>query len=697
MMPEIKIVCGPIVRRTSPTSASLWVEVDQDCVLHARAVALRGPPAPRASRRKPPLAVSTASFTVKVGGRFYALLTLDDLAPGWVYAYALFYRPTLQTGTGTGNRAYTPRDPNAGAWWEADLGSFAIGGKRPTFRTFPVAKTEDIRVAFASCRTFGGGFFGGKGVYGEDVLPLFGQHLQKTVNDRLSAWPHLLLLLGDQIYADNVDRQVADARLRAPGRGGKVLGSVVAPESILDWERDRRPGEIKTLFRQKIFGKDVSLDIDDLQDYAGWGSFHCLDFEDFAALYMAAWAVPDVAHVLANVPTFMIFDDHEIANDWNLTGSWIKQVKRSAGWVKAITEGLVAYWMYQGWGNPPPPGKPDDRWKILEEAALNGTDALNKLQKWFDGRLALGRAAYYYEIAISPPVLVLDTRNDRRFVAPKQRGANNVVVHADFDDEILSEEQWDWLRSRIDQKGPLILACSVPLLQFLCADWWLLMGTRSENAFLRDYEEQDQDNADIFEYYRRHIGTDQWTGFPKSFVKLTKELFDRGPFIFLAGDVHYSYGMLGRTLFPDVCKLGRNPLILHAVSSPLRSQWTEEQVKSNDPEAYCHFSKPEHDRMTRNMRLAAERLLKESLKPGEPCDLSKFGSQLTRILLPDALPIFDGGQSKMKWTHLNNIGILHVAKDGKSVKVSWLGASTKKGEALREIGSIASRIGWFVR
>jgi hypothetical protein len=688
----LRIVCGPIVRRTSSTSATLWVEVDEDCILHARASPIRGPASqprtPAGNPARPPQAVSPADFTVKVGGRFYALLTLRNLAPGWVYVYELWSRPTL----GKKNRAFTDRDPNAGYWWPADLQSRAITGKRPSFRTFPIEKTEDMRIAFGSCRKLGGGFRGTKQVGEEDVLPLFGQHLQATANGRLTTWPHLLLLLGDQIYADNVDRQVVAERLRAPGRGGKVLGTLDAPESILDWERDRRPGETKNL-GLRVFGRQVTPDIRDLQEYAGAGSFQCLEFHDFAALYVAAWTEPQVARVFANLPTFMIFDDHEIADAWNLTGGWIKQMKQSPAWIKAVTEGLVAYWMYQGWGNPTPPGGRDARWTIPEKAAADGTDALDGLQKWFATRLpGSGRAAYYYEIELSPPILVLDTRNDRTFVAPKQRGPNNVTVHADSDDEILSEEQWRWLQGRIDQKGPLVLASSVPLLQLLCADVWLLRATRPLGPGIASIEEDDQTHADIWEFYRRDIGTDQWTAFPKSFAKLARELFGRGPFVFLSGDVHYAYAMYGRASVPEVCRLGRNPLMLHAVSSPLRNQWSDKDLKKNDPEQCSGMATPA------SMIESAKNTIIHNIRKGAaaPCDFLEDGEHL-RLFLPDALPAFNIGPKKTRWTHLNNIGILHLWKDGTSVKVSWLGVSTKKGESLREIGSIAYRLGEFFR
>ena len=36
--------------------------------------------------------------------------------------------------------------------------------------------------------------------------------------------------------------------------------------------------------------------------------------------------VPRVARVLANIPTYMTFDDHEITDDWNISKKWINRV-----------------------------------------------------------------------------------------------------------------------------------------------------------------------------------------------------------------------------------------------------------------------------------------------------------------------------------------------------------------------------------
>ena len=66
-----------------------------------------------------------------------------------------------------------------------------------------------------------------------------------------------------------------------------------------------------------------------------------------------AAATPAVAQVLANTPTYMIFDDHEIADDWNLNGRWAARVYNREWGRFVVRNGLLAYALMQGWGNDP--------------------------------------------------------------------------------------------------------------------------------------------------------------------------------------------------------------------------------------------------------------------------------------------------------------------------------------------------------
>ncbi|HEX5976360.1 MAG TPA: hypothetical protein VFY68_03735 [Nitrososphaeraceae archaeon] len=40
--------------------------------------------------------------------------------------------------------------------------------------------------------------------------------------------------------------------------------------------------------------------------------------------------MPKIRRVLANVSTYMIGDDHEITDDWNITKEWVENVRTSS-------------------------------------------------------------------------------------------------------------------------------------------------------------------------------------------------------------------------------------------------------------------------------------------------------------------------------------------------------------------------------
>jgi hypothetical protein len=49
----------------------------------------------------------------------------------------------------------------------------------------------------------------------------------------------------------------------------------------------------------------------------------------------------------------MIFDDHDVTDDWNLTARWRHRVHASPAGRRIVANALAAYWAFQGWGNDP--------------------------------------------------------------------------------------------------------------------------------------------------------------------------------------------------------------------------------------------------------------------------------------------------------------------------------------------------------
>ncbi|MET0577771.1 MAG: hypothetical protein ABW122_03875, partial [Ilumatobacteraceae bacterium] len=60
-----------------------------------------------------------------------------------------------------------------------------------------------------------------------------------------------------------------------------------------------------------------------------------------------------VRRVLANVPTYMIFDDHDVTDDFFLNPMWRDRVLTSPLGHTILTNGMVAYALFQDWGNDP--------------------------------------------------------------------------------------------------------------------------------------------------------------------------------------------------------------------------------------------------------------------------------------------------------------------------------------------------------
>ena len=60
-----------------------------------------------------------------------------------------------------------------------------------------------------------------------------------------------------------------------------------------------------------------------------------------------------VQRVLANVPTYMIIDDHDITDDLFLSPMWRRRVQGSTLGQVILANGMLAYALFQDWGNDP--------------------------------------------------------------------------------------------------------------------------------------------------------------------------------------------------------------------------------------------------------------------------------------------------------------------------------------------------------
>ena len=64
------------------------------------------------------------------------------------------------------------------------------------------------------------------------------------------------------------------------------------------------------------------------------------DYEEYAHLYKLAWSDPANRWLLSTLPSAMIFDDHDIRDDWNTSWSWRRKMEATDWWHDRIVGGL---------------------------------------------------------------------------------------------------------------------------------------------------------------------------------------------------------------------------------------------------------------------------------------------------------------------------------------------------------------------
>jgi len=122
----------------------------------------------------------------------------------------------------------------------------------------------------------------------------------------------------------------------------------------------------------------------------------------------ASTAGSAVRRVLANISVYMIFDDHEVTDDWNLTQENQDRLRSSRIGKQVQINALSTYLLCQHWGNQPGQVK-SALLKKVQKMALNPME---------DNRQPLATlcSSYWgYLLEQKPPVVVLDTRTQRLF------------------------------------------------------------------------------------------------------------------------------------------------------------------------------------------------------------------------------------------------------------------------------------------
>jgi hypothetical protein len=243
------------------------------------------------------------------------------------------------------------------------------------------------------------------------------------------------------------------------------------------------------------------------------------DFHEYVELYQRSWSISEVRWLLSTVPTVMIFDDHEIHDDWNSSASWAAEMAARPRWREHLHAALLSYWLFQHMGNL----APDD---------LRKADPLTPPEAW-NFTVDVGRIR----------LIMLDCRGRRVLDGPRRR--------------MFPQAQWDELvRDSQADCDHLVIACSLP---------WLLPPVIHHGEGLMEVLSHKFGGA--MERLRRKYDIEHWATVGDSFEELTAVIAAaRRPatVTVLGGDIHNSY--VAQAFLP-----GR-PRVLQVVCSPLNNE-----------------------------------------------------------------------------------------------------------------------------
>lgn len=459
-----ELLIGPILRHVGETDATVWVETDAACDVEV----LGG-------REK----------TFCVAGHHYALVCIDDLEP--------------KTRT-----EYDVRLDGEVKWPEP-------GSKFP----LPVINTIDperpLRILFGSCRVA----LPHRPPYtldkdddergrGHDALWVLAHEMLEGDDHK---WPDLLLLLGDQVYADEVSPQ-----------------TLTYIRSVRDTSEP--PGE------------------------------EVANFEEYTRLYRESWTDPAIRWLYSTVPSAMVIDDHDMHDDWNISQSWLEDMREKDWWKERVLGGLTSYWIYQHLGNLSPRSLAENDLYERVRQADDGYEELKQFAAYDDRRHEGVRWSYCRELGRTK-LIVVDDRTGRVLGEGRRM--------------IADDEEWQWVveetRGEFDH---LVIGVSDPAL--LTPG---LHAMESWNEAVCDGA-WGQRAARLGERMRRAADFDHWPAFRESFVRLAELLAEVGArpegdapasITLLSGDVHHAY--LAEVGFPRGS--GVRSAVHQAVCSPFRN------------------------------------------------------------------------------------------------------------------------------
>jgi hypothetical protein len=424
----LRLLLGPLLRHVGATTATVWVQTSGPAEVEVLGATAR---------------------TFAVCGHHFALVEVTGLTPGSVTPYEVRVNGE-------------PVWPSPGSGLPPSV-IRTRGGAGP------------VRVVFGSCRHAEPDDRRTAAALGVDAMRAYARRMAGLAPEK---WPDALLLLGDQVYADDPSPQTRR------------------------WLRSRR-------------------------DTADASQVEVGDFTEYVRLYRDTWSDPESRWLLSTVPTAMIFDDHDVRDDWNTSEAWRRRLTATHWWRPRIRGALASYWVFQHIGNLGPEELAGERtWAAVRDCHGDAWPILRDMADAADREPDTVRWSYRWEI------------NRVRLVMVDSR-AGRVVREGSR--AMLDDEEFAWVEDAVSadtaQAEHVLVGTSLP---------WLLapaihdVQSANELACAR--------GGRLAERIRQGVDLEHWAAFRDSFDRLGALLrrVATGPDApatvnVLSGDVHHNY------------------------------------------------------------------------------------------------------------------------------------------------------------
>ncbi len=439
------LVLGPLLRHVDATSATVWVETDSTCTVEVLGCSAR---------------------TFHVAGHHYAIVVVTGLQPDTAVPYEV--------------HLHGPDGPAVRVWPEER-------STYPPSRIRTLGGERVFQVVFGSCRWARPATGSPQRQLPPDALDTFATRMAGQAED---SWPDALLLLGDQVYADETSPHT---------------------QTYLRERRDvQRPPYLEVA-----------------------------DFEEYTHLYLESWTDPDARWLMSTIPTSMIFDDHDVRDDWNTSKAWRRTMAATTWWQSRIEGALMSYWIYQHLGNLAPEDLAGLELLSTMLAAEDGESALREFareaDKEADGAKST-RWSYRRDFG-RIRLLMIDSRCGRILDGEHR--------------SMISDHEFEWLEQQaVGEIDHLLIGSSLP---------WLMGRALHDAEAWNEHLCTAYDGrlvGRLSERFRQVADMEHWAAFYQSFRRLGWMFASVGSgpqapatICVLSGDVHHAY--VARAKYPQ--------------------------------------------------------------------------------------------------------------------------------------------------